>query len=161
MSIKSLFICNDFLLLRFKDLHCKGQIAHIKMFEFLKNHWKSIAWAVVIFILCGIPGNQINKIKIIDIPHFDKIVHLSFYFTFTLLLISENNSQKHHRKVTLNAILIAAVISMSYGILIEIFQKFVFTNRGAEFLDVVANAFGFMLATFSYRLVNRITQGYI
>ncbi|NOU18328.1 MAG: VanZ family protein [Bacteroidales bacterium] len=129
--------------------------------EFFKNHWKSITWAVFIFILCGIPGNQISKVKIIDIPHFDKIVHFSFYFTFTLLLISENNSQKLQQKATIKAILIAGVISISYGILIEILQKLVFINRGAEIWDVVANAFGFILATLSYRLVNRITRGYI
>ncbi len=131
------------------------------MLEFLKNHWKSITWAVFILLLCGIPGNQINKVKLIDIPHFDKIVHLSFYFTFALLLISENNSQKQQQQVTIKAILMAGVISISYGILIEILQKLVFINRGAEIWDVVANAFGFILAALSYRLVNRITKGYI
>ncbi len=129
--------------------------------EFLKNHWKSIAWAVFILLLCGIPGNQINKVKLIDIPHFDKVVHLFFYFTFALLLISENNSQKQQQQVTIKAILIAGLISMSYGILIEILQKVVFINRGAEIWDVVANTFGFILATGSYKLVNRITRGYI
>lgn len=131
------------------------------MLEFLKNHWKSIIWAAFILILCGIPGNQINKVKIIDIPHFDKIVHLSFYFTFTLLLISENNPQKQNRKIAIKAIFIAAIISMIYGVLIEILQKTLFTNRGAEIWDVVANAFGFILAALSYRLVNWITRGYI
>jgi len=131
------------------------------MFEFLKNHWKSITWAAFILLLCGIPGNQINKVKIIDIPHFDKIVHLSFYFILTLLLISENNSQKQQQKATIKAILTAGVISMSYGILIEILQKTIFINRGAEIWDVVANAFGFILAALSYRLVNRMTRGYI
>lgn len=131
------------------------------MFVFLKNHWKSITWAAFILLLCGIPGNQINKVKFIDIPHFDKIVHLSFYFTFTLLLISESKSQKQQQKATIKDILIAGVISMSYGIFIEILQKLVFVNRGAEIWDVVANAFGFILAALSYRLVNRVTRGYI
>lgn len=132
-----------------------------KMLEFLKNHWKSITWAAFILLLCGIPGNQINNVKFIDIPHFDKIVHLSFYFTFTLLLISENKSQKQQQEATIKAFLIAGVISMSYGILIEILQKTLFINRGAEIWDIAANALGFILAAFSYRLVNRITRGYI
>ncbi|NVO08538.1 MAG: VanZ family protein [Bacteroidales bacterium] len=131
------------------------------MLEFLRNHWKSITWAAFILLLCGIPGNQIDKVKFIDIPHIDKIVHTSFYLVFSLLLISENNSLKQQQKATLKAILIAAAISISYGVLIEIFQKFIFINRSAEFWDVVANTFGFILATLSYRLVNRITQGYI
>jgi len=112
-------------------------------------------------MLCSIPGNQINKVKFIDIPYLDKFVHFFLYFVFTLLLISENNTQKHHRKVTVNAILIAAAISLPLGALIEILQKAVIINRSAEIWDMVANIFGFLAATLSYRQVNRITEGYI
>jgi len=131
------------------------------VYKFCQEHWKSMAWGVFILILCSIPGNQVNKIKFIDIPYLDKFVHLFLYFIFTLLLISENNSQKHHRKVTVNAILIAAAISLPFGALIEILQKILFTNRSAEVGDLVANIFGFLVATLSYRQVNRITEGYI
>jgi VanZ family protein len=132
-----------------------------KMLKFLKNHWKSITWAAFILLLCGIPGNEIDKVKFIEIPYFDKIVHIIFYFTFTLLLISENKTQKHQQKSTIKGILIIGIITMSYGVLIEILQKIIFINRGAEIWDVVANAFGFIFATLLYRLVNRITRGYI
>ncbi len=125
------------------------------------NHWKSIIWAIFILVLCGMPGNQVNKVKFIEIPHFDKFVHFFLYFTFTLLLISENNKQKHYRKVTVDAILIAATISLSYGAIIEILQKFLFINRGADIWDMIANTLGFLVAVISYRQVNRITEGYI
>lgn len=125
------------------------------------NHWKSIVWAVFILVLCGIPGNQVNKVKFIDIPHLDKFVHFFLYFAFTLLLISENNKQKNFRKVTVDAILVAATISLSYGALIEILQKVLFINRGADIWDMIANTFGFLAAVISYRQVNKITDGYI
>ena len=131
------------------------------MLKFLKSYWKTMVWAVLIFVLCGIPGNQLNKVKIIDIPHLDKFVHFSLYFVFTLFLISENNTQKHLRKVSVSTILIAAAISLSYGALIEILQKFLFINRGADIWDMVANTFGFLLAALTYRQVNRITKGYL
>lgn len=118
-------------------------------------------WAIFILILCSIPGNQFNKVKIIDIPHLDKFVHFFFYFVFTLLLISENNKQRYYRKVTVDFILIAATISLSYGAFIEIFQKVIIINRGADIWDMVANTFGFLAAVISYRQVNRITEGYI
>lgn len=126
-----------------------------------QNHWKSIVWATFILVLCSIPGNQINKVKIIDIPHLDKFVHFIFYAVFTLLLISENNKQRLHRKVTVDAILIAATISLSYGALIEIIQKVLVINRGADIWDMIANTAGFLVAAISYRSVNRITDGYI
>ncbi len=126
-----------------------------------KNHWKSIVWATFILVLCSIPGNQINKVKIIDIPHLDKFVHFIFYSVFTLLLISENNKQRMHRKVTVDAILIAATISLSYGALIEVIQKVLVINRGADIWDMIANTAGFLVAAVTYRSVNRITDGYI
>lgn len=112
-------------------------------------------------MLCSIPGNQINKVKFIDIPHLDKFVHFIFYSVFTLLLISENNKQRLHRKVTVDAILIAATISLSYGALIEVIQKVLVINRGADIWDMIANTAGFLVAAISYRSVNRITDGYI
>lgn len=130
------------------------------MRKFWNNHWKSIVWAVFILVLCSIPGNQINKVKFIDIPYLDKFVHFFFYFVFTLLLISENNKQRKLRKVTVDAILVAATISLSYGAIIEILQKVLSINRGADIWDMVANTFGFLAAVISYRQVNRITEGY-
>lgn len=131
------------------------------MLSFWNNHWKSIIWAIFILVLCTIPGNQIYKVKFIDIPHLDKFVHFFFYFVFTLLLISENNKQRTMRKVSVDAILIAATISLSYGALIEILQKVLIINRGADIMDLIANTFGFLLAALSYRQVNRITEGFI
>lgn len=131
------------------------------MRNFWQNHWMSIVWATFILVLCSIPGNQMNKIKFIDIPHLDKFVHFIFYFVFTLLLISENNKQRLHRKVTVDAILIAATISLSYGAVIEIIQKVLVINRGADIWDMVANTVGFLVAAVTYRSVNRITDGYL
>ena len=131
------------------------------MIKFIKEHWKSLVWAAIIMILCGLPGDDLNKVKLINIPYFDKFVHWSLYFVFALFLISENNSQRKIGEVTYNAILIAAIISISYGALIEILQKFVFIHRGAEIWDEVANTLGFLVAAISYRLVNRITDKYI
>ncbi len=102
-----------------------------------------------------------NKVKFIDIPHLDKFVHFIFYFVFTLLLISENNKQRLFRKVTVDAILIAATISLSYGAFIEIIQKVLIINRGADIFDMVANTIGFLVAAISYRWINRITDCYI
>lgn len=126
-----------------------------------RNHWKSIIWAIFILVLCSIPGNQINKVKIIDIPQFDKFVHFFFYFVFTLLLISENNKLKLQKNVTVDAILIAASISLGYGGIIEIMQKELFINRGADIWDMVANTIGFLVAAISYRSVKKVTDRYI
>lgn len=128
---------------------------------FWKNHWKSIVWAGFILIVCSIPSDQVPKVSLIGIPHFDKFVHFALYFIFTLLLISGNNELKQQRKVTVNAILWAAAISLIYGIFVETLQHFIFTTRSAEFWDIVANILGFLAAALAYRPANRITEGYL
>ncbi len=151
----------NFLQFRYKGISFDHYQLLFKMLKFWNNHWKSIVWTLFILVLCGIPGNQINKVKFIDIPQMDKFVHFFLYYVFTLLLISENNTQKQYRKVTVNAILIAAAISLSYGATIEILQKILFINRSADIWDMTANTFGFLLASLTYRQVNRVTEGYI
>jgi VanZ family protein len=129
--------------------------------QFFKSYWKSIVWAIFILLLCGIPGNEINKVNFIDIPYMDKMVHAFLYFVFTILLISENNSSEQGSSVLLKTILIVSLISLSYGALIEIMQKFIFINRGAEIWDMVANALGVLLAILLFQKVRLITRGYL
>lgn len=112
-------------------------------------------------LICSVPSDQVSKVSFIKIPQFDKLVHFVLYFVFTLLLISGNNPFKQQRRVAINAILWAAVISLSYGILVEILQHLVFTTRSAEFWDIVANIMGFLAAALAYRPANRITDGYL
>ena len=127
----------------------------------LRKYWKSIVWAIVILILCGLPGNEVSKVKFIDIPYFDKFVHLSLYLVFTLLLISDNNSKRKSNEVSVKAIILATIAAIIYGILIEVLQKYLFINRGAEIWDEVANTLGVLIAIFCYRWINRITDGYL
>jgi len=131
------------------------------MATFWQNHWKSIVWALIIILLSSIPGNQIPKIKLITIPHLDKLIHMFMYFVFTLLLISGNNALRRKRKLTAHAIIMAALISLPFGVLMEYLQQYIFTSRSAEVGDVAANIAGFLLATVTYRPINRITEGFI
>lgn len=131
------------------------------MIDFFTKHWKSLVWATIILILCGLPGDEVNKVKFIDIPYLDKFVHLSLYLVFTLLLISDINSKRKNYDISVKKIAIAAFIAIVYGIVIEILQKYLFVNRGAEIWDFVANTIGVVIAIFCYRWVNRITEGYI
>jgi VanZ family protein len=128
---------------------------------FWKNHWKSIVWAAFIMFVCAIPSDQVSKVSLLKIPHLDKVIHFILYFVFALLIISGNNALREKRDVTVNAIIWAAAITLSYGIVVEILQHFIFTTRSAEFWDIVANIFGFLAAAFAYRPANRITDGYL
>ncbi len=128
---------------------------------FWRNHWKSIVWAAFIMVVCAIPSDQVQKVTFVKIPYLDKIIHFILYFVFALLVISGNNSLREKRNVTVKAILWAAAITLTYGILVELLQHFIFTTRSAEFWDIVANILGFLAAAFAYQPANRITEGYL
>jgi VanZ family protein len=128
---------------------------------FWRNHWKSILWAAIILFLSAFSGDKIPRVDFIKIPNFDKFVHFSLYYVFSILLISGGNQNKKQGWVTLNSIKWAALVAITYGLFIELLQHLLFTSRSADFLDIVANVIGFVMATLSYKLVNQISRGYI
>ncbi len=131
------------------------------MLIFLRKHWKSITWALVLLLLSTIPDSQFPESKLFSLPHFDKFVHLFLYFVFTILLISGNNAHRLRRRVTVSAIVCAAFISLPFGIAMEVVQLQLVPSRSAEVYDLAANVAGFLLALIAYRPANRITDGFI
>lgn len=131
------------------------------MIKFIKQHLNSLLWALIILILCGSPSSGFPSSGFFNIPHFDKIVHFGLYVVFTLLLISENNPLRNNGGISKQSIFIALTIAILYGLLIELLQWSVFTSRGAEFWDFLANTFGAIIAVLVYKIVNRFSKGLI
>ena len=104
----------------------------------------AIGWTVLIAVLCLV---KFSKLPSFGISGIDKYVHFTFHFVFTMLwgfyLWLKQN------EIMLNKIVTIIVISLSYGILIEISQKMFTTTRHADIFDVLANFIG---ATFALAL---------
>lgn len=125
----------------------------------LRKHWKSLVWASIIFLAFSIPGNQVPKVSIFRVPHFDKFIHFSSILILSLLLISEFNGLKHELRIQSRAILWAILFSVGYGMLLEILQYLVFSYRSASYWDALANILGAITAAFVYKALNRLTKG--
>lgn len=95
----------------------------------------SIIWVIIIFILSSISGDSVDKVKLINIPHFDKFVHFSMYFILSALMIWES---KFSRKF----IIISILLGISYGIIIELLQQYVFVKRYFDIFDIISNSIG-------------------
>ena len=104
----------------------------------------AIGWTVLIAVLCLV---KFSKLPSFGVSGIDKYVHFTFHFVFTMLwglyLWLKQN------EIMLNKIVTIIVISLSYGILIEISQKMFTTTRHADIFDVLANFIG---ATFALAL---------
>lgn len=113
----------------------------------------SIGWTVLIAILCLAKFN--------DLPSFgvsgaDKYVHFTFHFGF-IILWGFYASVKHN-EIVLSAIMRLVVVSILYGILIEILQETLTTTRHADIFDVMANGSGAAIALLVFLIAKRIRQ---
>lgn len=98
----------------------------------------ALSWTSFIFFLCLVKSSQI---PVINIVNFDKLVHASFHFVFTILwfLYFKQQFKKSHNNESL---VFVFVLSVGYGIAIEIAQLLFTATRSADPLDVVANIVG-------------------
>jgi VanZ family protein len=113
---------------------------------FIRSFWKSILWAVFILILSSIPGKSLDRANIFELLYIDKFAHAFLYFILTILLISGFRALFSTRHLWFSYIF-PLIISVFYGLLMELFQLYVFYDRGAELLDIIANLAGALIAT--------------
>ncbi len=105
--------------------------------------WKPVLWLSIILILSLMPGNRLPGIPLF--PHMDKVVHAAMYFGLAVLL-ARPLSQLPSRRPYLMAVLICLVI----GSLVEIAQEYMAVNRSGNWLDEAANLSGAVLGILFY-----------
>jgi VanZ family protein len=102
----------------------------------------SILVALVILYLSLTSSHTFDKVPLINIPYFDKFVHLGMYFVLMSVIIFEN------RKIIINnsQLLLIALIPFFYGILLEILQSLLTLTRTGSFFDALADGTGILLS---------------
>lgn len=113
-----------------------------------KLFWRNILWAIVIFILCSIPGDDLPKTSIIIIPHFDKIVHFGMFFIMGIFLFAELRIQTNLKRITITGIVLFLIAV--YGGFIEYLQQNYFINRSGDYWDLTADVLGGIFAIIIY-----------
>jgi VanZ family protein len=119
----------------------------------LKDHpYKmSIAWALVIFILCATPGRFVPSANWLEMLSFDKWVHAGVFFLLVTLFGIAVRAHQQNRTL----FYLYFVLAVVYGGLLEIMQARVFSERSADWYDVIANSFGCLVALFLSARINR------
>ncbi|MDX9847635.1 MAG: VanZ family protein [Tenuifilaceae bacterium] len=123
----------------------------------LVKHWKSTAWTVIILLATTLPSSSIPKTSLLNIPHFDKIVHFVLFFVLAILLISEFNTLRKEGELTRMSAVIALAVSVVYGLIIELLQLYFLTTRSGSLYDFAANVMGAIVAVLLYKTINRIS----
>ena len=125
------------------------------------KYWKSIVWTAIIILATTLPSNSIPKSSLLEIPHFDKIVHFGLFFVLAMFIISEQNTLRLQGGLTRKAIILALSFTIAYGLIIEFLQYFLLPSRSGGLFDFLANTLGSIVAVVLYRFVNRITSRWI
>ncbi|NMH27103.1 VanZ family protein [Flavobacterium silvaticum] len=120
-----------------------------------KKIWLVAAWTWTIFVLvlCLISFNDLPNVTVSNV---DKYVHLTFHFIFTILWFkvfdSENTTAFWPKLVKV------MLLSLFFGIFIEIAQGLFTKTRQADVMDVLANFSGCLIAVmtlFGIRFLGR------
>ena len=104
-------------------------------------------------ILCGIPGEHIPELSFLQWLRPDKVVHLILFGAMTFLLIRSFRVLSTDSFLFINAYRSAVLLSISYGVVVEILQSTVFIHRSADVRDAVANALGAMMGMWLYQRI--------
>ena len=115
-------------------------------------YWKVVVWAVVVFTCSVIPGNEVGRFHLFNIPDLDKIIHFTLYLILGLLSIQAFKIQDHSNTLRRYPALFSFAFAMIYGGGLELLQEFAIVARSAQFSDMIANAFGLLTASFIIKL---------
>src|SRR5436190_12602969 len=102
----------------------------------------SIVWALVILALCAMPGQYIPSNDWLDLLSVDKLIHaMMFFILCSLFIIAAKKSNKG-----MGIIIALVIFGILYGALMELLQQEVFSNRSADWKDIVANSTGCIIS---------------
>jgi VanZ family protein len=106
--------------------------------------WIALCWAIIIAFFCLTSSNNIPTVTI---PYVDKFVHAFFYFVFTSVLFLFLKKRMNSSDI-IRPLVVSLLVSVFYGLVIELMQELFTMNRKAEVTDVVGNVSGALLAFF-------------
>jgi VanZ family protein len=98
-----------------------------------RARWLAIAWTLLIFILCFLPGSEIPDV---DIPFIDKWMHLVLFGVFSFLWLCSAPNNNIFFLVSL------FTITVFLGWLVEYIQGHYVSGRTQDNMDTIADAVG-------------------
>jgi VanZ family protein len=102
----------------------------------------AVGTAILIFILCATPGQYIPTANWLELLSFDKFVHALMFFTLSSFIFLAGI--KRHRRYGFYALWF--LVCVAYGASLEFMQANYFSNRSADWKDIIANSFGCVVA---------------
>ncbi len=97
-----------------------------------------------------ISGNQLPKE---NAEYADKAVHFILYGILAFLLVIGFKKQYSYYALRCNAIKWVAILSISYGVIMELLQLVHHQGRHFEIQDIIANSLGVLFGIISFKVI--------
>ncbi|MFT3884213.1 MAG: VanZ family protein [Flavobacteriales bacterium] len=113
----------------------------------LKHLRWALLWALVILVLCLLPGKDLPEWHWFDLFDLDKLVHAGIFFVLALLLAQAFHAAQRPARWALAA----CGLTIAYGIGTEVLQGIAGMGRHMDVADMVADAIGGCVAVWYAR----------
>ena len=113
---------------------------------FLRHFWPALAWALLILVLCIIPGQDLPQWGWADLFNLDKWVHAGMFGLLALFIYGGFLRQYGQTMKRSSYVALALTISTLYGVATEIIQGTLLNGRIADPMDQLANMVGIGVA---------------
>jgi VanZ family protein len=102
----------------------------------------AFAWALLILVLCLMPGRALHAWHWADLLSVDKAVHAGLFAVLAVLVLLGLRAHAGGAPLSVPAILWAVVTCIAYGGLLELMQQLPALGRRGDLNDLLANTAG-------------------
>ena len=111
-----------------------------------KKFVPGLAWFFIVGILTLMPGNDVPEVSWLTIPYLDKLVHVVLFGGLTLFFCLPYIKSNFSIQKKINFFIRISLSVILWGLIIEVIQKHFIKGRGFEWMDVVADTLGVLIA---------------
>lgn len=117
------------------------------MISKLTYYRPAILWALFILLICIVPLGGVGKSHMF-FPGFDKLVHCGLFTVLAALYCAGSIRRWNTHTIRIEIAVKNTIVLVSYGALIEMLQKYIFTWRTGSWDDLFADTVGACLGIF-------------
>lgn len=120
----------------------------IKLIKRLSSQlWVAIFWTLLVMVLLCIPGSEFPQPGVFaDIQNLDKLIHVFLFGNFVFLWGSYTHVGQTDRQHWFKMLIIITLIGIVFGVVMEIIQRHFIPFRSFEWVDILADSIGAVLA---------------
>ncbi len=111
----------------------------------LRAHFLSLAWALVIFVLCILPGEVLPDIDFWTIDWEDKVAHMGVFALLAAFMVWGELRRKGERALTVKTKTTIVLLCLAFGLFTEVVQSELIPTRYGSIGDVAADLAGALI----------------